>query len=92
MIIEWDGNNTYCVSDYCSEIEEEGVEVIGIGRFQRSSYNSDSVDEQLITTDSQFPQCVEQRISSVSKADENIQLLFYRPPNGNNGKWNKIVD
>ena len=81
--MESKGSKTYCISDQFFEVEEEGLEVIGIGRFQSSSYNiNDSVDEALVLNDSKVPQCVEKRLSSVFKSDENIQLLFYRPPKG----------
>ena len=86
LILESDGNNTYCVSEIACEIEveEEGMEVIGIGRFQSSSYDNNNCpfDEKLVAIDSNDPHGVENKLSSVFSSNESIQVIFYRPPQG----------
>jgi hypothetical protein len=90
LILESDGKNTYCVSEIACEIEveEEGMEVIGIGRFQSSLYNNNfPFDEELAAIDSNDPHGVENRLSSVFSSNESIQVIFYRPPEGEILKW-----
>ena len=85
LILESDGKNTYCVSEIACEVEveEEGIEVIGTGRFTSSSYNNNCpFDEELVAVDSNNPQGVENRLSSVFSSNESIQVIFYRPPEG----------
>mmetsp|Transcript_25709 Transcript_25709/g.28797 ORF Transcript_25709/g.28797 Transcript_25709/m.28797 type:complete len:1027 (-) Transcript_25709:81-3161(-) len=80
LILESDGKNTYCVSENFSEVEEEGMEVIGIGRFQSSSLNDGYVDGELVAIDSHDPYGVENRLSSIFSHNDNIKVICYRPP------------
>eukprot|EP00536_Pseudo-nitzschia_multiseries_P001620 jgi/Psemu1/294478/fgenesh1_pm.21_\ len=47
LILQSDGDKTYCVSEDCRE-QEEGMEVIGLGRFESFPYNKGDVEQRSV--------------------------------------------
>ena len=78
LILQSDGDTTYCISE--NSQEEEGIEVIGTGRFQSVAYYYDCSDETTLSINSQDPQVVEKRLSCVFQSTESTQIVYYQAP------------
>lgn len=73
LILQSDGDKTYCVSEDCRE-QEEGMEVIGLGRFESFPYNKGDGDEMPSANQ------VENRLSCVLDSTESTQVVYYQAP------------
>lgn len=77
LAIECDRIESFCSSDYCRETEEEGIEIIGLGRFSRSHVHEYN-DKKIFASDSKFFGNEDERFSNVLTTDENVHIIFYR--------------
>jgi hypothetical protein len=89
VILESDGKTTYCISEH--GIEEEGLEVIGLGRFNTME-ETESFEEDLTGTASQDSLEVDDKLSRIQdslevddklsrifSSSDRIQVAFFRP-------------
>lgn len=82
LILQSDGDTTHCISENFQEEvqEEEGIEVIGTGRFQSVAYYYDCSDEITSSINSQDAHVVEKRPSCVFQSTESTQIVYYEAP------------
>jgi len=77
VVLESDGKTTYCVSEYAAE--EEGLEVIGLGRYNTMAESTEEFEEDLMVVDSKESLDFDDRLSQIFSANNRIQVAFYRP-------------
>jgi len=74
MILQSDGVKTYCIHESSWEEEDQGMEVIGIGRFESFPYNRDNSEELAHEKE------VGNRHSCVLFSTESTQVVYYDAP------------
>jgi hypothetical protein len=88
LVLESDGKTTYCISEPCTsqeggEEQEEGLEVIGLGRYNTMGESTESFEEELLLADSNESLEVDDRLcrkfASNSKNSRIKVAYCYRP-------------
>ncbi|KAG7365165.1 C2 domain containing protein [Nitzschia inconspicua] len=77
VVLESDGVTTYCISENAAE--EEGLEVIGLGRFNTISETVEKFEEDLRESMSNESLEVDHRLSRAFSSNEHVQVAYYRP-------------
>jgi hypothetical protein len=77
VVLESDGTTTYCISEYSSE--EEGMEVIGLGRYNTMKDTTKAFEEDLFEMTSNESLDVDDRLQQAFSSSERIQVAFYKP-------------
>jgi len=84
LILENDGNSTYCVSERSQEVEE-GMEVIGTGRFLNSSFENfpeDECESEGSSISSRVSHTSENGLSCVFECNKDTQVVCPIPFEG----------
>ncbi|KAL3914150.1 MAG: hypothetical protein SGILL_006215 [Bacillariaceae sp.] len=77
VVLESNGTSTYCISENAGE--EEGMEVIGLGRYNTMEEETEAFEEHLLETASSESLDVDDRLKQAFSPNERIQVAFYRP-------------
>jgi C2 domain len=77
VVLESDGVSTYCISENMAE--EEGLEVIGLGRYNTIVETVETFEEDLKESMSNESLDVNDKLSRAFSSNEHVQVAYYRP-------------
>ena len=77
VVLESDGKSTYCISEDGGH--EEGMEVIGLGRYSSMNETTEEIEEDLLGNASSESLDVDDRLRQALSASERIGVAYYKP-------------